>query len=332
MEGLTLAELAALVGGSLDGTASEGHRIFGVNTLLSAGPHEASFLANGKYRDQVEESRAGVILVAHKERVPEHKPVIRVGDPYLAFCHLQRAFHPQPVGKGRHHPSAAVHERAHVEDGVDIGAHAVIEAGARIGRGTIIGAGCVIGRNVAIGEDCLLHAGVRVAHGCQLGDRVIVHSGAVIGSDGFGYAWDGSRHLKIPQTGRVIIHDDVEIGANCCIDRGALGDTVIEQGVKLDNLIQVGHNVHIGAHSIIASQTGISGSTRLGAGCQVGGQVGFAGHLSIAPGCRIAAQSGVMNDLERGTYGGTPAMPHRAWMRMVAMMQKLPEIVRNMRK
>ena len=329
---MTLAEAARLVGGSLSDACVAEQRIVGINTLTEAGPHEASFLANAKYRSRLEQSNAAVILVAEHERVPETLPVMRTRDPYLGFAVLQRAFHPQPTASGRRHKSAAIDASAVIADDVDISAQAVIGAGVRIGRGTIIGAGCVIGDNVTIGEECLLHPHAFVAAGCMLGDRVTLQAGAVIGSDGFGYAWSGKGHLKIPQTGRVILADDVEIGAQTCIDRGALGDTVIEQGVKLDNLIQVGHNVHIGAHSIMASQTGISGSTTIGAGCQIGGQVGFAGHIEIAPGCKIAAQSGVMNNLETGVYGGSPAMPHRAWMRMLAIMQKLPDLVKKLQK
>jgi UDP-3-O-[3-hydroxymyristoyl] glucosamine N-acyltransferase len=166
-----------------------------------------------------------------------------------------------------------------------------------------------------------------------LGDRVILQSGAVIGSDGFGYAWSGKEHLKIPQTGRVVLEDDVEVGANSSIDRGALGDTIIRQGVKLDNLIQVGHNVEIGPQSIMASQVGISGSTKIGSGCQIGGQAGVAGHLVIGDGVKLAAKSGVLGNLDAGgTYAGYPAIQHRTWLKASALMLRLPEIWNQIRK
>jgi len=327
-----LAEAADLVGGSLSDSCKPEHCICGMNTLAGAGPHEGTFLANVKYRSLLKRSKAGVILVGEHEIVPEGLPVMRTRDPYLGFAVLQRVFHPQPKASALRHASASIDTSAVIADDVDIAAQAVIGAGVHIGRGTIIGPGCIIGDHVTIGEDCLLHPHAFIAEGCVLGDRVILQAGAVIGSDGFGYAWNGKEHLKIPQTGRVILADDVEIGAKTCIDRGALGDTMIEQGVKLDNLIQIGHNVRIGAYSIMASQVGVSGSTKIGAGCQVGGQAGFAGHIEIAPSCKIAAQSGVMSNLETGVYGGSPVMPQRAWMRMIAIMQKLPEIIRKLQK
>jgi len=166
-----------------------------------------------------------------------------------------------------------------------------------------------------------------------VGDEVYLQSGAVIGSDGFGYAWNGQKHLKIPQVGRVILEDDVEIGANTCIDRGAIGDTVIGRGVKLDNQIQIAHNVHVGAYSVMASQVGISGSTVIGQGCQFGGQAGLAGHLYVGDGVKLAAKSGVMSDLEAGgTYAGAPAMPHRMWLKVSALTMKLPEIWKALRE
>ncbi|MDQ6967539.1 MAG: UDP-3-O-(3-hydroxymyristoyl)glucosamine N-acyltransferase, partial [Mariprofundaceae bacterium] len=191
----------------------------------------------------------------------------------------------------------------------------------------VIAAGCLIAQGVHIGKDCLLHMGVKVLAESQLHDRVILQAGAVIGSDGFGYAWNGKEHLKIPQVGRVVLHDDVEIGANTCIDRGALGDTVIQKGVKLDNLIQIGHNVEIGALTVMASQAGIAGSTTVGKGCQIGGQAAAAGHLNIGDGCQLAARTGVISSLDAGgVYAGMPAMPHRAWLKTSALIIRLPEI------
>lgn len=331
---LRVEAIAALVGGTLRNIDPD-KEIHGVGTLDQAGPDQASFLANMRYQQALASTQAGVVFVAQSMREQDlvGKPVIAVPDSYLAFALLQRHFHPQPAGSGQRHPSAVIDASAEIAADADIGPQAVVGAGAQIGAGTIIGPGCVIGDGARIGAQCLLHARATVAHDCVLGDRVILQAGVVIGADGFGYAWSGREHLKIPQTGRVVIEDDVEIGANSCIDRGALGDTIIHRGVKLDNLIQVGHNAEIGAYSIMASQVGISGSTHIGQGCQVGGQAGIAGHLHIGDGCKLAAKTGVMGNLEAGgTYGGMPAMPHRTWLKVSALMERLPEIWKLVRR
>jgi len=321
---LSLAEAARLVSGTLL-HADDDDAITGVDTLSKADTSCASFLANRKYAKDFEASEAAVILIAEKVLPDTRRPVIRVGDPYLAFAILQRHFHPQTAASGQRHPSASIDSSARLALDVDVAAQAVIGANVSIASGCRIGAGCVIEDNAQIGTDCLLHARSVIGESCVLGDRVIIQSGAIIGSDGFGYAWSGREHLKIPQVGRVVLHDDVEIGANTCIDRGAIGDTIIRMGVKLDNLIQIGHNVDIGAFSIMASQVGISGSTTVGQGCQFGGQVGTAGHINIGDGCKIAAKSGVAGNLEAGgTYAGIPVMPHRVWLKVSAMMPRLP--------
>lgn len=330
---LTLQEVAALVGGNLEGDADPELRVRGVNTLLDADDREISFLANPKYKSDLAASKAAAVLLGREEAAaPASRAVIRVDDPYLSFTLLQRRLHPAPVSAGNRHATAAIAASAELADDVDVGPQAVIGEGVRIGPGSIIGAGCVIGDNAEIGEGCLLHPRSVVAAGCILKNRIILQSGAVIGSDGFGYAWSGREHLKIPQVGRVVLQDDVEIGANSCIDRGAIGDTVIGRGVKLDNLIQIGHNVQVGDYSIMASQVGISGSTNIGRGCQIGGQAGTAGHLTIGDGCKLAARTGVMGDLEAGgTYAGMPAIPHRLWLRISALLMKLPELMKGLR-
>ena len=330
---LTLQEVAALVGGDLEGNADPKLAIVGVNALLEADARQVSFLANPKYKTDMANSKAAAVLLGRKEEaVPASRAVIRVDDPYLSFALLQRHFHPAPVATGLRHGTAAIAASANLADDVDVGPQAVIGEGVRIGAGSIVGAGCVIGDNAVIGAACLLHPRSVVAADCVLKDRVILQAGAVIGSDGFGYAWSGREHVKIPQVGRVVLEEDVEIGANSCIDRGAIGDTVIGRGVKLDNLIQIGHNVQIGAYSIMASQVGISGSTHVGRGCQIGGQAGIAGHLHIADGCKLAARTGVMGDLETGgTYAGMPAIPHRLWLRVSALLIKLPELIKGLR-
>jgi len=326
---LSLAQVADLIDGKLDGDTihSANKLVQGINTLKDADDSYISFLANKRYQDDLKTTQAAAVLVDLKTKVDEHLSVIRVADPYLAFACLQRFFHPDLIATGKRHTSAVIDDSATLTDNVDIAAGVVVGANVVIGSGTRIGAGCVIGDDVQIGNDCFLHPKAIIADGCILGNEVILQSGAIIGSDGFGYAWSGTKHLKIPQVGRVILEDDVEIGANTCIDRGAIGDTVIERGVKLDNQIQIGHNVRIGAYSIMASQVGISGSTHIGAGCQFGGQAGLAGHINVGAGVKLAAKSGVMSDLEAGgIYAGAPAMPHRLWLKVSALTTKLPEI------
>ena len=333
VQAVSLEEVARIVAGQLEGAVDAGSRISGVNTLDAATPEQASFLSNPVYRRHLADTRAAVVLMAEAEGGQAPCPVIRVADPHLAFARLQRHFHPEGAASGQRHASAHIDASARIADDADIGPMAVIGAGAAIGAACRIGAGTVIGAGAVIGSHCTLHARVTIADGCVLGDRVVIQSGAVIGSDGFGFAWDGRQHLKIPQVGRVVIGDDVEIGANTCIDRGAINDTVIEPGVKLDNLIQIGHNVRVGAFTVMASQVGISGSTEIGRGCQIGGQTGAAGHVHIGDGCRIAAKTGVHGNLAAGgTYGGYPAMAQRDWLRMSAVLPKLPAIWAIVRK
>jgi len=323
---MILCDIAELVGGKLEHADPESD-ITDVNTLENAGPDQASFLANMRYKKQFETSNAGVVLLNKKVFPKASRSIVRVADPYLAFALLQRHFHTDQQANGLRHASAVIHATACLAEDVDIGPLAVIGKNVSIGSGSRIGAGCIVEDGAEIGTSCMLHSHAVVGASCKVGNHVILQYGAVIGSDGFGYAWTGYEHLKIPQTGRVLLEDGVEIGANTCIDRGAIGDTVIGQGVKLDNLIQIGHNVKIGAYSIMASQVGISGSTVVGQGCQFGGQVGTAGHLHIGDGCKIAAKSGVPGDLDAGgTYAGIPAMPHRLWLKVSAIMLRLPEL------
>ncbi|HKJ82876.1 MAG TPA: UDP-3-O-(3-hydroxymyristoyl)glucosamine N-acyltransferase [Mariprofundaceae bacterium] len=323
---MRLGDLAVLVSGRLEHGDPESE-ISGIQTLAAADSSQASFLANTSYRHLVEDSRAGVILLAEDAFPGIRRPVIRVSDPYLAFALVQRHFHPEPVASGKRHASAVIDPSARLASDVDVAALAVIGPNVRIESGSRIGPGCVIEQGTMIGERCTLHAHSVVTASCVLGRHVVLQPGAVVGSDGFGYAWTGREHLPIPQIGRVVLGDNVEIGANTCIDRGAIDDTVIGNGVKLDNLIQIGHNVRIGDLSIMASQSGISGSTVVGQGCQFGGQVGVAGHVHIGDGCRIAAKSGVLGNLEAGgTYAGIPVMPHRIWLKVSALIARLPEL------
>jgi len=329
-----LGDIVDLVEGQLQGAHSD-VPVTSINTLSNANESELSFLSNSHYKCDLSATNAAAVLMS-KALFDELQPscaVILVKDSYLAFAKVQRYFHPQLQSEGMRHASACISTSAEIAADVDIGACCVIEEGVEIASGTRLAAGCLIGKGVKIGHDCLLHAGVKIQADCLLYDRVILQAGVIIGSDGFGYAWSGKEHLKIPQVGRVVLHNDVEIGANTCIDRGALGDTVIQQGVKLDNLIQIGHNVEVGALTVMASQVGISGSVHVGKGCQIGGQVGTAGHLSIGDGCQLAARTGVMSDLEAGgTYGGFPAMPHRIWLKTSVLITRLPEIWKKTKK
>ncbi len=323
---MRLSEVAALVAGKLE-NGNQFVEIAGIQDLQAARENEAAFLSNMRLKHQFNDSRAGVVLLGSAMFPDTDRTVIRVDDPYLAFATLQRHFYPEGKSTGSRSEAAFVDPSARLADDVDIAPMAVIGPNVEIGSGSRIGSGCVIEAGAVIGCNCLLHARAVVGGNCILGDRVILQPGAIIGADGFGYAWSGKEHLKIPQVGRVVIEDDVEIGANTCVDRGAIGDTLIERGAKLDNLIQIAHNVRIGACSIMASQVGISGSTLIGKGCQIGGQVGIAGHLNIGDGCKLAAKSGVMSDLKAGgTYGGAPAMPHRQWLKVLALTARLPEI------
>jgi len=335
LKSITIAEAAEIVGGELGGPVKDtpDHLISGVNSLTDAGSSELSFLANKRYKSELETTGAVAVFLASNQSAPEELGVIRVDDPYLAFARLQRFFYPLPVSTGKRHPSAVIDECASLADDVEVGPNAVIAADATIGAGTIVGPGCSVGERVRIGSRCILNANSVVAYDCVLGDEVILQPGATIGADGFGYAWSGEKFLKIPQVGRVVLEDDVEIGANASVDRGAIGDTVIERGVKLDNLVQIAHNVRIGAYSVMASQVGISGSTTIGKGCQFGGQSGVAGHLVIGDGCKLAGKSGVLGDLDAGgVYAGSPAMPHRMWLKVSALMMKLPEMLKAQQK
>ncbi|MDQ6951091.1 MAG: UDP-3-O-(3-hydroxymyristoyl)glucosamine N-acyltransferase [Mariprofundales bacterium] len=328
---MTLADLLGIIGGDLQQGVDISMNFVGCNTLEQAVGDEVSFLANRKYRRQLAHTQAGLVLVADDlDAAESDAPLLRVADPYLAFAKLQRHFHPQTQATGQRHPSAVIAASACLADDVDVDARCVIGANVSIGAGSRIGAGCIIEQGVTIGAHCLLHAGVIVAHHCVLADAVALQAGAVIGSDGFGYAWDGCDHIKIPQVGRVVLERGVEVGANSCIDRGVLGDTVVGAGSKIDNLVQIGHNVTIGQRVIVVSQVGISGSTSIGNGCQIGGQAGIAGHLKIGDGARVAAKSGVIGNLEAGkTYAGYPAIPHRLWLRIHALLKKLPKTVKE---
>ena len=331
---LTLTDVAELLSGELISNHPS-LVITGVQTLANAKPNQASFLTNMKYKGDLETTQAGLVLLNQDMAMPEQASfaVIRLSNPYVGFTKLQRYFHPEAVSTGQIHATAVIDDNAKLAENVQLDANVCIAANVSIGANSIIGAGCVLEEGVTLGEGCLLHPRAVLAKGTQLGDRVIVQSGAVLGSDGFGFAWTGSEYLKIPQVGRVVVEDDVEIGANTCIDRGAIGDTLIKKGAKLDNLIQLAHNVEVGEHTVIAGQAGFAGSTVIGKGCQFGAQSGVAGHLKLTDGTIVGAKAGVIGDIkEKGMVSGFPAVPHRQWLRASGMFDRLPEIWKKIRK
>ena len=324
----TLGQLAAALGASLEGDAARVVR--GVAPLESACPDDVSFLTDARYRATAQASRAGAFVAgAGISGLPA--PVLRVAAPQQAMIDLLLLFHPAPPVVPGIHPAATVAADAHVDPTACVGALTVIDAGARVGAGARIGALCYIGPDVEIGEASLLGPHVTVL-AARIGRRVTVHPGAVIGADGFGFAYDGARHRKIPQTGGVVIEDDVEIGANTTIDRATFGDTIIRQGTKIDNLVQIGHNVEVGEHSILVAQAGVSGSSRLGRGVVLAGQVGVADHVRVGDGALIGAQAGVPSDLAAGgRYLGTPARPILEAKRIFVAETRLPELLQRVR-
>ncbi len=320
-----LDALAALSGARLQDPA-DGGRLFGdVAPLETAGPDDVTFLDNRKYVDAFAASRAGAAFVDERDagRAPAGMALLFATDPYRAFARAAQAFYPAPPVVPRRAPTAIVDPAASVPGDCEIGEHVVIAAGVRLGARVQIGANSVIAAGVELGEDCRVGANVTLSH-CLIGARVVLHPGVRIGQPGFGFAVDTGGPVKVPQLGRVIIGDDVDIGANTTIDRGSGHDTVIGDGSMIDNLVQIGHNVSLGRGVVLAGQVGISGSTKLGDFVMVGGQSGFAGHLKIGSGARIAARSGLMRDVEAGaTVGGNPAVPFTLFMRQIAILQRL---------
>src|SRR5438034_200774 len=300
----TLGQLAEALGATLEGDPARVVR--GVAPLESAGPDDVSFLTDARYRAAAQASRAGA-FVAGADVTGLPAPILTVAAPQQAMIDLLLLFHPAPPLLPGVDASAVVAGDARVDATAAVGPLAVIEAGARIGSGARGGALTYLGPGVEIGEDCVLGPHVTLLAGARLGRRVLVHPGAVIGADGFGFAFDGARHRKIPQVGGVVIEDDVEIGANCAIDRATFGDTIVRRGTKIDNLVMVGHNVEIGEHSILVAQVGVSGSSRLGRGVVLAGQVGVADHVTLGDGVVAGAQAGIAFDVAAGEKVlGTP--------------------------
>ena len=320
----TVAELAKRVGGQVVGDPEL--PVCGVRALDQAEREHLSFYHNRRYLDAARSTRAGVLLVAEKDAFPG-RTLLVCNEPYAALGEILRLFNPIVGPPAGVHESAVVAASATVGDGASVGPCAVIGDGASVGARAVIGPCCVLAAGAVVGEDTVLHPNVVVEIGCRVGSRCIVHAGAVIGSDGFGFATVRGEHRKVPQVGIVVVEDDVELGANICIDRAALGETRVGRGTKVDNLVQIGHNVQIGAHSLIVAQTGISGSTKLGHHVVMAGQSGAAGHLTLADGTMVAAQSAVMHDTEAGAVvAGSPARPLREHQRAMAGLYRLDEL------
>ena len=329
---LTAGEIAALTRATPRPGADLERRIGNIAPIDRAGPSDLTFLDKAKLLGPVALTQAGICLSAERfaGSVPAHVTVLIAREPYRAFVTVARALFPQSLqppaffGRAEVDPEASVHPTARLELGAVVEVGARVGPGAEIGHSTIVGPNAVIGPHVRIGRNCSIGPGATVLH-ALLGDRVIIHPGVHIGQDGFGFV-PGKQHLKVPQIGRVIIQDDVEIGAGSTVDRGASRDTVIGEGTKIDNLVQIGHNVTIGRHCLVAGQAGISGSCTLGDYVMLGGQVGLADHVTLGEGVQIAAQSGVMHDIPAGEqWMGSPALPVRLYMRQVVALRQVAE-------
>ena len=323
----TLRELAAAVDATVDGDAAVTVRRVG--TLESAGPDAITFLTDARHRSKLAATRAAAVIVAPVHACATALPKLVHSNPYLIYARVATLLHPPAVTAPGIMGPVFIDASARVDVTAAVGPFAVIGARAVVGPHAVIGAGVCIGADVVLGSGVHLHPHVVIYQGCIVGDRTVVFSGAVIGADGFGMADDNGRWVKIPQVGRVVIGVDCEIGANTTIDRGALDDTVIEEGVKIDNQVQVGHNCRIGAHSAIAGCVGIAGSTIIGRHCRLGGAAMLAGHLSIVDGTTISAGTLVANDIDvPGAYTGThPTLPHREWQHVASEVRRLRHLV-----
>lgn len=325
----TVGQIAALVNGQVEGNPEA--KISTFAKIEEGHPGAISFLANEKYTHYIYSTESSVVLV-RQDFVPESKistTLIRVADPYATIAALLRM-----VSEILNKPKKGIEQPCYIADGVEIpedayvGAFAYIASGAKIGSGAQIYPQTFVGEGATVGSQTILYSGVKIYKGCKIGDRCIIHSGAVIGADGFGFAPVDGHYEKIPQLGIVEISDDVEIGANTTVDRATMGATKIHKGVKLDNLIQIAHNVEVGESTVMAAQVGIAGSTKVGANCMMGGQVGIAGHLVVGEGCQIGAQAGVKSDVKQGAKMlGTPAVEKLQFGRQLVNINRIPDLM-----
>ena len=331
---MQVQEIARLVGGEFVG---DGEReITNISKIEDAAEGNVSFIANPKYLKYHDTTRASALLVALDFKTTRgDMAYIRVADPYAAFLQTLRAFAPvleRP--EAGVHPTAVIGRDVTLGEGISVGAYVVVGDGSSIGNGSIIYPNTVLGTDVTLGQNCCVHANVSLYRGTRIGNNVMIHSGAVLGADGFGFVPNGeSGWEKIPQIGIVVVEDNVEIGANCAIDRATLGETRIARGVKLDNLIHIAHNVTVGENTVIAAQTGVSGSTRIGVGNLIAGQVGIVGHIETADGVIIEAQSGVSKSIRKaGRYFGHPVKEHSLALRQEGALRQLPDLLAEIRE
>lgn len=327
----SLAYLANFLGATVNGDSDVA--VVAIATLTSADDGEISFLANPQYKKYLATTKASAVILSPDDAAEFNGNALITNNPYLAYARLSELFTPNLYSPGIH-ASAVVHPSVEVGDDVCIGANAVVEANTKIGNGSCIGPGTVIGANCVLGEKVQLAANVSIYHKVRLGNRVIIHSGVVVGGDGFGFAEAEGKRIKIHQLGGVVIGDDVEIGAGSCIDRGALDDTILESGVKLDNLVQVAHNAIIGENSIMCGCSGVAGSTTIGPNCIIGGAVGIIGHLTIAANVTVTAGTLVTKSIsEPGYYSsGTPMMTNSEWRKNAATFPRLYTLYQNLKK
>jgi UDP-3-O-[3-hydroxymyristoyl] glucosamine N-acyltransferase len=327
-----LSRIARELGCSLDPSFGD-IEINGLAVPGEADGQTLTFVSDPKYLPLAEQSGAGAVIVK-KGKPAAGKLCLEVDDPYVAFAKVAQLFEDRsPLFEGPVHPTAAVHPSSTIHPTVFLGPYSVIGKDCKIGARTVVGAHCVVENGTLVGEDCRIDSGVVIRRKCRIGNRVIIQSGAIVGSEGFGNARDGGKWVRIPSFGTVVIEDDAEIGACTTIDRGTLEDTIVGRGVRLDNLVQVAHNVHIGEHSAVAAQTGISGSTHLGKRVIVGGQAGFAGHLEIGDDVFVNAQSGVGKDIEKGArISGSPTRDFMTLRRAEAAQMQLPEALKEIKR
>jgi UDP-3-O-[3-hydroxymyristoyl] glucosamine N-acyltransferase len=326
----TLSELAAELGGEVVGDGSIVIR--GVAGIREAMPGDLTFLANSRYDAHLNETAASAVICSREKR-EAGLPLLVVENPYLAFQRAVRIFRPDHYRPTPGiHPTAVLAADVVLGQDVAIGAHCVVESGARIGDRVVLMSGCYLGHGVAVGDESYLYPRVVVREECVIGARCILHPGAVVGSDGFGFALDGGRYHKVPQVGNVVVGDDVEIGANTTIDRATTHSTRIGEGSKIDNLVQIGHNVVVGRHCIVVAQVGVSGSTELEDYVTLGGQAGLVGHIKIGKGAMVGAQSGVTKSVPTETVvTGYPATQHTLWKRLQALIHRLPDLFQRTR-
>ena len=327
----TLAELAKAAGGTVRGPATL--RISGANTVRDAGENEITWASHDRFRTELQTSRAGAVVISPKFGATP-MPAVLCEDPELGFLRMLELLAPAvPAPPTGCDPSARIAPSAEVGEGAAVGPHVVLGEEVRIGRNCILHANVVIGAETTLGQDCVLWPGVVVRERCRIGDRVIIHPNATIGADGFGYHFSEGRHQKIPQIGTVLIEDDVEIGANACVDRSKFGATTIKQGTKIDNLVQVAHNVDIGPHCILAGQVGLAGSARLGSYVVLGGKVGIRDNVELGDRVQVAASSLVSKSFPAGAVcGGIPAMDNREYLREQVQVRRLPEMQETIKK